>query len=181
MNHSFKRNFRGFTIVELSIAIMIGMATGGMVLTLFNQQLAFLRLFKDQNFLTEEAPIINNYVSRLISKADGFRLHATMADALGGTSPLMGNNPALETPRVLVLNFRQPDGSIRASILQFVPEVGNRGLYYYLVGADGTVAGPQWVVARTPTDVVFRMNNGVLQMVLTGPKAEQITYSGTTQ
>lgn len=181
MNYPYKRSLRGFTIIELSIAMMLGMATGGMVLTLFNQQLTFLRLFRDQNFLIEEAPIINNYVSRLIGKADRFGLHLTRADALSGNNPLMGNDPTLGVPRALVLNFRQPDGSIRSGILEFAPVNGTDGLYYYAVDANGAVGVPQWIVSKAPNDVFFRMNGGVLQMVLTGPKAEQIIYSGATQ
>ena len=65
--------------------MMMGMATGAMVLALFNQQLAFLKIFKAQNFLTDEAPIISMYVSRLVGKADRFRLHDSVADALAGS------------------------------------------------------------------------------------------------
>ena len=166
---------KGFTLIELSIAIMIGMATGGMVLTLFNQQLAFLKLFRNQNFLTEEAPIINNYVSRLIGRADRFRLHATMADARSGANPTLNSSP------IVVLNVRRPDGSFGAGILEFRNIVGDRGLYYYIVNADGTVPVPQWAITKAPTAVAFQVNQGVLQMVLTGPNQERITYSGTSQ
>ena len=64
MKSTPKRARRGFTLIELTIAIMIGLATGTMVLALFNQQLAFLKIFKAQGFLTEEAPIISTYVDR---------------------------------------------------------------------------------------------------------------------
>ena len=36
--------------------MLMGMATGAMVLALFNQQLAFLKIYRSQNFLTDEAP-----------------------------------------------------------------------------------------------------------------------------
>lgn len=182
MKHFDKKLGSGFTIIELTIAIMIGMATGGMVLTLFNQQLAFLQLFKRQSFLIEEAPIINNYVSRVISKADGFRLHANRQDALLGQN----STPTGPAP-VVVLKFRRPDGSFQASILEFAIRGGVRGLYYYLVAANGNVTEPEWAISKTPANIVFRVdaigqpNPGVLQMVLTGPNQEQITYSGTTQ
>jgi hypothetical protein len=166
---------KGFTLIELSIAIMIGMATGGIVLTLFNQQLAFLNLFRNQGFLTEEAPLINNYVSRLIGRADRFRLHETREEALSGTNPTLASSP------VVVLNFRQPDGSFRSSILEFAVRGGVRGLYFYLVAANGTVNDPEWAVTKTPTAVAFQVSQGVLQMVLSGPNQERITYSGTTQ
>ena len=66
MKSTFRRIRRGFTLMELSIALMLGLATCTMVLALFNQQLTFLNLFKAQNFLTDEAPIISMHVSRLV-------------------------------------------------------------------------------------------------------------------
>ncbi len=175
MKSKLKFGYRGFTLIELSIAIMLGMATAGMVLTLFNQQLAFLRLFRDQRFLTEDAPIVGNYVSRLIGKADRFRLHDSREDALAGTNPRLTSSP------VVVLNFRQPDGSMRASILEFKDRGAGPALYYYVVPVNGVLGEPQWAVTKTPRNVSFRMNQGVLQMVLIGPNSEQITYSGTMQ
>lgn len=170
---------RGFTLIELTVAIMIGMATGGMVLTLFNQQLAFLKMFRNQGFLAEEAPMINSHVSRLIAKADRFRLHANRNDAISGNNPMNGDplNPA----RVLVLNFRQPDGSIRAAILEYADRGAGFALNYYIVPANGVLGAPQWAVTRAPRDVTFQVTQGVLQMVLTGPNEERVTYSGATQ
>lgn len=169
------RRHRGFTLIELSIAIMLGMATGSMVLTLFNQQLTFLRVFKDQSFLTEEAPIISGYVSRLIGKADRFRLHASVEDAR------LGVNPRLTASPVVVLNFKQPDGSIRATILSFERPASGPVLYNYVVPVTGVLAPPTWAVTKAPTEVSFAVEQGVLRMRLTGPRSEQITYSGTMQ
>lgn len=168
---------QGFTVIELSIAIMVGLATGSMVLTLFNQQLAFLNIFKTQGFLTEEAPIISMYVSRLVGKADRFRLHGSRDEALSGNNPL----PADTDSSAVVLNFLQPDGTIRASILAFEDRGTGPALNYYAVPADGVLGEPLWAVTRAPRNVVFRMERGVLRMVLTGPNREEITYSGTMQ
>lgn len=164
---------RGFTLIELSVAIMIGLATGAMVIALFNQQLAFLTIFKAQSFLTEEAPIISTYVSRLVGKADRFRLHDSVADALSGTNPRLTESP------VVVLNFRQPDGTMRATILSFENNGYGLALYYYVVPVTGVLGAPLWAVTRVPSNVVFRMDNGVLRMILTGPNLEEIIYSGT--
>ncbi len=49
----------GFTLVELTLAITLGLMIASMAMALFNQQLAFLRIYRVQDFLTEEAPIIN--------------------------------------------------------------------------------------------------------------------------
>ncbi len=170
-----KRTHRGFTLIELSVAIMMGLATGTMVLALFNQQLAFLKIFKAQSFLTEEAPIISTYVSRLVGKADRFRLHDSVADALSGTNARLTESP------VVVLNFRQPDGTMRATILSFENRGSGLALYYYVVPVTGVLGEPLWAVTRVPSKVVFRMDAGVLRMILTGPNLEEITYSGTMQ
>ncbi len=175
MKTSIRRIRRGFTLIELTVAIMMGIATGSMVLALFNQQLAFLKIYQSQNFLTEEAPVISVYVSRLIGKADRFRLHDSVADALSGSNVRLTSSP------VAVLNFRQPDGTMRATILSFEDRGDGPALYYYVVPVNGVLGEPQWAVSRRPSDVSFSLEQGVLRMRLIGPAGEQITYSGTMQ
>jgi hypothetical protein len=171
MKPSNHKKRRGFTLIELSVAITMGMAISGMLMAMFNQQLAFLRIFQAQSFLTEEAPMISVYVNRLVGKADRFRLHDNVADALAGVRIRTTASP------VAVLNFRQPDGTLRATILSFE----NNALYYYVVPVSGVLGTPQWAVTKKPTSVLFSMEQGVLRMVLTGPAGEQITYSGVMQ
>ena len=166
---------RGFTLIELTIAMVIGLAIGGMVMALFNQQLAFLRLYQTQNFFTEEAPVISIYVSKLVGKADRFRLHDSVEDALAGS------NPRLEASPVVLLNFRQPDGTVRASILSFEDRGTGPALYYYVVPTTGVLGDPQWFVSNKPANAWFSMEQGILRMTLVGPAGEQITYSGTMQ
>ncbi|MES2924342.1 MAG: prepilin-type N-terminal cleavage/methylation domain-containing protein [Verrucomicrobiota bacterium] len=170
-----KRKRRGFTLIEMSVAIMMGLAIGTMILALFNQQLAFLKIFKAQGFLTEEAPIVSTYVSRLVGKADRFRLHDSVADALSGANPRLTESP------VAVLNFRQPDGTMRATILSFENRGSGLALYYYVVPVTGVLGEPLWAVTKAPSKVAFRMDSGVLRMILTGPNLEEIIYSGTMQ
>lgn len=170
--HSLRR---GFTLVELSVAIMMGMMTGAMVMALFNQQIAFLRIYQAQSFLTDEAPMISLHVSRLVGKADRFRLHDSVEDALSGTNPRTSDSP------VVVLNYRQPDGTMRASILAYQNLGTGPALYYYVVPAAGVLGDPQWAVTTKPTDVRFAMEQGVLRMTISGPAGERITYSGTMQ
>lgn len=171
----FRMKRRGFTLVELTMAMLLGMAIAGMVMLLFNQQLAFLRIYQTQSFLTEEAPLISLNVSKLVGKADRFRLHDSVQDAL------LGKNPRLTSSPVVVLNFRQPDGTVRASMLSFENRGSGPALYYYVVPSNGVLGTPQWYVSKKPTNVQFSMQEGVLRMTLTGPAGEQITYSGVMQ
>lgn len=175
MKTTARRIRRGFTLVEMSIAIMLGLAIGTMVISLFNQQVAFLKIYQKQTFLTEEAPMISQHVRQLVGKADRFRLHDSVSDALAGTNPRLTASP------VLLLNFRQPDGSMRASILAFQNLGTGNALYYYVVPNNGVLGSPQWAVTKRPKNVQFSMDQGVLRMTITGPNDEKITYSGTMQ
>ncbi len=170
-----KPHRRAFTLIELSVSIMLGLATGSMVLALFNQQIAFLKMFKTQSFLTEEAPLISMYVSRLIGKADRFRLHDSVTDALAGTNARLTASP------VVLLNYRQPDGVMRATILSFENRGSGMALYYYVVPTTGVLGTPEWAVTKAASNISFTMEQGVLRMKLTGPNSEEITYSGTMQ
>jgi prepilin-type N-terminal cleavage/methylation domain-containing protein len=182
MKMTQKRLCRGFTLIELSIAIMLGLAISAMTLGLFNQQLAFLKIYQSQSFLTEEAPIVGMYVSKLVGKADRFRLHATLEDAIAGT------NPKSEKSNFVVLNFRQPNGTIRAAMLAFQNLGSGMALYYYVIPLNftGELPAPQWAVmrpARGPNAQVrrgnFTVQSGILQMNLIGENNERITYSGS--
>jgi hypothetical protein len=166
---------KAFTLLELSIALMMGMVTGSMVLALFNQQLAFLRIYRAQSFLGEEAPLICTYVSKLVGEADRFRLHDSVADATTGANPRLTASP------VIVLNYRQPDGTMRASIMAFENRGSGLALNYYIVPTTGTLGSPQWTISRRPANVQFSVEQGVLRMTITGPAGEQIIYSGTMQ
>jgi prepilin-type N-terminal cleavage/methylation domain-containing protein len=175
MKRSRPATRRGFTLIELSVALFMGLMTGSMVLAMFNQQLAFLKIYQTQSFLTEEAPMISMHVGRLVGKADRFRLHDSVGDALTGANPRLTSSP------VVVLNFRQPDGTMRATLLAFEDRGTGPALYYYVVPTNGMLGAPQWAVSNKPAKVEFIMDQGVLRMILSGPAGEQITYSGTMQ
>lgn len=170
-----KHHRNGFTLVELSVALMMGMMIGSMIIALFNQQLAFLNIYRTQNFLTEEAPVISSYVSKLVSRATRFRLHDSVDDALNG------DNPRLTASPVLVLNFTQPDGEMRAAILSFEDTADGKALYYYVVPDVGEPVKPEWAVTESAESLDFSIEQGVLRMTIGGPAGERITYSGTMQ
>jgi hypothetical protein len=166
---------RGYTLVELSLAMMTGMMVAAMLLAIFNQQVAFLKIFNAQAFLTTEAPIINNYLSRVIGSAEGYQLYPDMTTLKGGGSPV------LEEAQVLLLLFKEPDGTSRASILSFEPFNGEDGLYFRRVTSTGTISDPEWVLSKEVDGIDFSVVEGVLRVTLTGPNDETITYSGAQQ
>jgi hypothetical protein len=166
---------RGFTLIELTVAMMVGMAIGATVLAMLNQQIAFLRIFRAQSFLHEEVPIISNHISKMVSTAERFRLHASLDDALDGTNPRLTDSP------VLVMNFRQPDGTLRAGILSYEDRGQGDALYYYVVPLSGVLGAPQWAVTSEPANVSFSVESGILRTRLTGPAGEEVTFSGSME
>jgi hypothetical protein len=154
---------------------MVGMSVGAMTLSLLNQQIAFLKIFRAQSFLNEEAPIISAHISKLLINAERFRLHASVSDALSG------NNPRLTDSPVMVLNYRQPDGSMRAGILSFENRGQGNALYYYVVPVSGVLNTPQWAITTKPTNVSFFMDSGIIRARMTGPAGEEIVFSGAMQ
>jgi hypothetical protein len=165
----------GYTLLELSLAMGVGILVAAMSLMLFNQQMAFLRIFRAQDFLTREAPLINNYVVRVIGSAEGYALYENMAALRDGESAV------LEGATVLVLRYKLPEGGERASILSFEDPGTGLGLYYRLIPEDGVLAGPDLALSKQPTLVSFAVERGVLRMYLTGPNGEELVYSGTQQ
>ncbi len=171
--------------------MMVGMAVATMLMTLFRQHLAFLQIYSAQSFLTEEAPIISSYVSRMVGKADRFRLYTSLAALRNGNAPVAAGIPA----PVVALQFRQPDragqaNEMRTAILSSEPLVpavaGRERLMYYLVPDTGVIGAPQWAVTRnagnlSPRDTRFVVEDGILKMRLTGPNGEVVTYSGSMQ
>jgi len=175
MKAGLRKLRRAFTLVEMTIVLMMAMMIGAIVLSLFSQQMAFLRIFQAQNFITEEAPMISVYLNRLVGKADRYRLHTSLDEALTGVNPQTTSSP------VCVLNFRMPNGTMRAAILSFADLGDGPALYYYIVPEAGVLTGPQFAITSKADNVEFFMEQGILRTRLTGPQGEQLTYSGATQ
>jgi hypothetical protein len=161
--------------MELTLAIGIGMMVGSMSLALLNQQTAFLKIFRAQDFLTVEAPVISNYLGRVIGQAEGYRLHTDFSDAVARSSPVLENASAL------ALRFQEADGVIREAILAFHNPGSGAGIYYYLVLPDGSVGAPQWALSTKVANAVFSIEEGILRVRLDGPNGEEVVYSGAQQ
>lgn len=166
---------RGYTLLELSVAMSTGIAIAVLVLMLVNQQIAFLRIFKAQKFLTTEAPMLNNHLVKIIGGAESYRLYSTVGDLVGGSAPVLDN------ASVLMLRFKEPDGSYRASVLAFEDPGSGPGLYYRMVNAAGVLGTPDWSLTKKPTNIVFSIEQGILRIRVTGPAGEEIVYSGSMQ
>lgn len=166
---------RGYTLIELSLAMGLGTIIAAIALLFFNQQLAFIRIFRAQDFLMREAPVINNHLTRIVSNAQGIRLYDDM-DALNNGMP-----PVMSNATVAVLLIKEPDGGLAETILSFEDPGTGQGLYFRLVPSGGVIGQPDWAVSKEPTQATFSMESGIFRTRLVGPNGEEITYSGTEQ
>ncbi len=170
--HRFRR---GYTLVELSLAMVTGTMVAVMMLAMVNQQIAFLKIYNAQNFLTTEAPLISNYLARVIGSADGYRLYESVEDLVDGSPPVMTGAP------VIMLRFKEPDGTFRASVLAFENPGSGQGLYYRMVSRAGVLGTPDWALSKRPSNVDFSIVQGILRVRVQGPNGEEIYYSGNQQ
>jgi hypothetical protein len=166
---------RGYTLIELSLAMVTGMMVAVLMLAMVNQQIAFLRIYNAQSFLTTEAPLISNYLSRVIGSADGYRLYESVEDLVDGSPPVLTAAP------VVMLRFKEPDGTFRASVISFEDPGTGRGLYYRMVNSAGVLGSPDWALSKRPADVDFSVVQGILRVRVAGPNGEEIFYSGNQQ
>lgn len=167
---------RGFTLIELSVAMIIAMSISAVMMMLLQQQISFHRIMRAQNFLVEEAPQVNQAISSILAKADAYRIHADLTDAVSNA------NAVTEDGKSLVLGFQNPDGTRQFGIIAFETINGSSVLGYYNLDPSTTFAGagnPDWIISRQVADANFFVDSGVFRVQLFGPAGESITYSGT--
>ncbi len=167
---------RGFTLIEMTVTITVGLMVAGISLTLFNSQLMSYKILKTQNFLVSEAPQVNNTLNRIVSRANFFRMYESLNDAT------TGYNAVIADGKVLALKFQDPsDGSSSYGVISFNSNTNSLDYYNVSNMAELAVADPDWTISSQLSDAVFYIQNGVLRIKLTGPNGEEIIYSTTTQ
>ena len=167
---------RGFTLLEMSTAMIVAITISGIMMALLQQQISFHRVLRAQNFLVEEAPQINHTVTSVLAQADAYRIHLDLTDAVTDA------NAVVVDGKTLVLGFQEASGDQRFGVISFESGVNGTYLGYYNLDPTIPFAGsgnPDWIISRQVTDATFFVENGVFRMQLTGPAGETITYSGT--
>jgi len=168
---------RGFTLIEMTLILAVGLMVASISLTLFNSQLMSYKILNSQNFLISEAPQINNTLNRIIPRANFFRMYASLTDAKAGTGAVINDG------KVLALQFQDVANSADSSFGIIAYDDAANDLNYYHVSsmAELAIASPAWNITTQLHDAVFYVENGVLRIKLTGPNGEEIIYSATTQ
>ena len=181
MKHRTHIRNAGFTLLEMTVVILISLVVATVSLTLFNSQLATYRIIKTQNFLISEAPQISNTLNRIITRANFFRMYQSLSDAQAGT------NAVITDGRVMALQFQDPTpdpinpSETSFGVIAFDADKKHLNYYHLSSMAELAVATPEWSISRQIEDAVFYVENGVLRTKLGGPNGEEIIYSATTQ
>lgn len=166
----------GFTLVEMTVVMLVGILIAIMSLTLFNYQLTTYKIINTQNFLIHEAPQVNNTLNRIVSRANFFRLYPTLNDAESG------ENATITNARVLALQFNGTNTDPNSFGVIAFDDASNKLNYYHLESmAQLSTATPAWSISSQIDDAVFYVENGVLRTKITGPNGAEIIHSTTTQ
>ncbi len=171
------RKKRGFTLVEMTVVIAVGLGIASAGSLLLNQQLTTIRIFRQQDFILREAPAINRSLTSILDRADAIRLHSNFSDAVNDI------RPTLSGANALVAAFEAPDGTATFGIIHFrtAPDGTQRLDYYSSFDPSVTplplAANPSWNISRNVSNVDFSLVNGLFQLTLTGPNSEMITYT----
>ncbi len=166
---------RGFTLIESTVVLSLTLLIVGVSTATLNQQLNYYSLLQRQNFLVQDAPIINGMLSRILSQADAFQIFQNQATARAGT-PAVRNGG-----NTIMLGYAQADGSKAFGLLNFTPPppgADTGSLTYTNIGSDGTLSTP-WTLSNRVAAVNFGINpDGILTLTLNDQFLSQITYAG---
>ena len=147
------KNLKGFTLLELTVVMVVGLMIATMSLTLFTQQLAMFEILRTQRFMIREAPLINGILNSLISRANALNVD--------------------EDNKTLTLTYIDPQDNTRttASII-----FDDGTLSYQNTG------GSSWnITTQLDPDegIEYTVEKGILKITLTGPHGGEINYSTT--
>lgn len=147
------KKFKGFTLLELTVVMIVGLMIAMISLSLFNQQLAIFNILRTQRFMIREAPLINGMLNSLISRASALNVD--------------------EENNTLTLTYTDPkDNTTSTANIVFT----NGTLTYQNTG------GSAWNISTQldPDDgIAYTVENGILTFKLTGPNGGEINYSTT--
>ena|ERR1035437_6784694 len=186
-NMGFKNE--GFSLVEVSIVISIGIILATTLALLVNMHTQALEVIKKSKFLYEEAPTVGVVFKKTVGQANDYRVYRTTADAVRetgeatgavGTRSLKGNAVKLEYRNQINQNLTH------FAVIGMSSSGGKDILGYYNENAAGNLypANPDWILIEAPSGKItatFDLTGGVLTLTIVGPNYETVTYGATKE
>jgi hypothetical protein len=150
----------------MCLLVVLGIA----IVTMLQQHMQFLKFFRQQSFLTTEAPQIGNLLARILNDADHYFVYASKDDAIAAGLPVLNGGHALR------LFFKSPTDEIVERLIAVETVTGGKSLNFYGWKADGTATS--WSISKKIQDAEFLSTDGILNITLKGPNGEEVTYGG---
>jgi hypothetical protein len=170
-----RRRRSGFSLVEVALGMMLTLGVAVTSLAMTNQHVRLMNALNSFTFLRDEAPTINLLLSRILQRADAYRIFASKGAAFSGSGAVNTGGSAVW------LRYRNPDGTFAESVVAFETSGARPGLNIYNRGASGWPGAPDWTISSRPAAVTFANDTGILLIRVTGPDSEQITYVGNAE
>jgi hypothetical protein len=170
-----RRRLRGFSLVEVCLGMMLTLGVAATTVGMTSQHIRLMAALNSFTFLRDDAPSINLLLSRILQRADTYRVYPTKSAAFAGSGAVNTGGTALW------LRFRNPDGTFAQAVIAFETGGTRPGLNFYNRTSTGWLATPDWTVSARPASVAFSNDTGILLIRVTGPDSEQITYVGTAE
>ena len=157
-------------MLEMSAALSVSLVLAVALVIMLQQHAQFLEMFRRQSFLAGEAPKIGNLLGRIINESDHYFVYATKADALGGGQPLLTEGKAVR------LFFKSPNHEQAERLITVEDTSSGAAMRFYNLRADGSQSS--WTISDRIAGADFLSDQGILNVTLTGPNGEQVTYGG---
>jgi hypothetical protein len=160
----------GFTLVEISTAVLIMLVLGLALIAMLQGHVRFMEIFRQQTFLSAEAPKIGNLLGRMLNQSDHFFVYASKEDAQAELTPVLTSGSAVR------LFFKSANQETTARVIAVDTVEGVTSLRFYNQLPDTTWTS--WTISDRIAGASFLISQGILNVTLNGPNGEEVVYSG---
>lgn len=160
----------GFTLMEMSAAMAVLVGLSSALVAMMQQHVTFLRLCRQQVFLSSEAPAIGNLLSRILNSVDHYFVYPTKEDALGNGLPTLAPGSAVK------LFFKTANQTTECRVLSVEPTSLGATLRFYNPASSAPESS--WTVTNKIRSASFLCGEGILSVSIIGPNNEEVTYYG---
>jgi prepilin-type N-terminal cleavage/methylation domain-containing protein len=160
----------GFTLIEISTAMVIMLVLGLTLIVMLQGHVRFMEIFRQQTFLSAEAPKIGNLLGRMLNQSDHFFVYESKEDAQVEATPVLTSGTAVR----LYFKSANQETTARVIAVEIIDGVTSLRLYSQQPNTTWT----SWTISNRIGGASFLSSQGILNVTLNGPNGEELIYSG---
>jgi hypothetical protein len=172
----------GYTLLEMSFAMVLLIGLGLSLLLMLNTHVEFMNWSRRQSFVARELPKISNLLGRLLNQADHFFIYENADDLTNPEAIPSLNGIAVK------LFFNIPDGGVPKELHLVSLQNDTYRELRVLDGQDGSswslASGYSATASLDATGLQaadFSLEDGLLRVTLRGPVGEEVHFYGGTR